>query len=170
MEAGSLWQRVEQNVEWIERRAYELATAETDRTRALDSKASQVLAVSALATSIAASALAPRLSDAPAYSAWLASGAALAVIVSAAASIWALFPRAFLSFTGEEMGNWPTGDFLTQRPRDVQGRVLNGWLEVILRARWNNSVKSRLVRLALTALWVALVLTTVTAGTMTLDG
>ena len=156
MEASRLWQLVERNVEWIERRAFEAANAETERTRALDQKASQVLAVSALATSIAASAL--------------ASAAGAAVLISAAASIWALFPRAFLSLTSEEMGHWATGDFLTQEPRDVQGRILNGWLEVILRARRNNSVKARLVRVALVALWVALVLTTVTAGTIVVNG
>ena len=54
--------------------------------------------------------------------------------------------------------------------RDVQGRILNGWLEVILVARRNNSLKSRLVRVALTSLWLALVLTAVAAGTITVDG
>lgn len=166
VEAGALWQRVETNVEWIERRAYELASSETDRTRALDGKASQVLAVAAVATSIAASALVPRLADAPAAAAWIAGGAGAAVISAAAAAVCALFPRAFLSFTVEEIGDWPTGDFLTQRPRDIHGRILNGWLEVVLRARRINSLKSHLVRAALASLGVALVLTTVAAGTM----
>ena len=167
MEAGALWRRVEQNVEWVERRAYELAVAETDRTRTLDGKASQVLAVSALATSIAASTLAPRLEGAPAGAAWLAAAAAGAVFLSAGASIWALFPRAFRSFTSEEIGSWPTGDFLTQRSRDVEGRVLNGWLGVIGQARAINSRKANLVRVALVSLGVALVLTAAAAGSMT---
>jgi hypothetical protein len=166
MEARAPWERVETNVEWIERRAYELASAETDRTRALDGKASQVLAVAAVATSIAASALVPRLEDAPPAAAWIAAGAGAAVIAAAAAAVCALFPRAFLSFTGEEIGDWPTGDFLSQRPRDVHGRILNGWLEVVLRARRINSLKSHLVRAALASLGLALILTTVAAGTM----
>lgn len=159
-----LWQRVETNVEWIEPRAQLLATGEADRTRALDAKANQVLAVAALATSIAATALAPRLEDAETAASITGLVAAASVLLAAVLSVWALFPRSFSSFATAELEEWPTGDFLSSRPRDVQGRVLNGWLRMIARARLLNERKARLVRAALVALVIALAFTTVTAG------
>lgn len=169
MAADELWQRVDVNVEWIERRAQELAIAETDRTRALDTKASQVLAVAAVATSIAASALGPRLATAPEVAVWFAVLAGLFVLTATATSVWALFPRAFLSFESDEIAQWPTGDFLTQRQRDIQGRFLNGWLEVVGRARRVNGRKATLVRTGLIALGLALACTAATAGTIASD-
>src|SRR5688572_15431948 len=102
MEPDELWERVEANVEWIERRAQELAAAETERTRAIDTKASQVLAVAAVATSIAASALAPRLAPAPSLATYAALVAGAAVMIAAVSAIWTLLPRAFLSFESDE--------------------------------------------------------------------
>jgi hypothetical protein len=170
VDAEDLWQRVETNVEWVERRAHEIAAHETDRTRALDAKASQVLAVSAVATSIAASALVPRLESAPRGAVWLAGIAAVSILVSAGTAVYALIPRAFLAFSAEEVEQWPTGDFLTQRARDVQGRILNGWLETVARARTVNARKAGMVRVALIALALALALTAATAGTITGNG
>lgn len=170
MNAEELWGRVETNVEWVERRAHEIAAEEADRTRALDAKASQVLAVSAVATSIAASVLVPRLSSAPDSAVWLAGFAAVSVLVSAGTAVYGLFPRAFLAFSAEEIEQWPTGDFLTQRSRDVQGRILNGWLETIARARTVNARKATMVRAALIALALALAFTTATAGTIAENG
>jgi hypothetical protein len=143
---------------------------EADRTRALDAKASQVLAVSAVATSIAASVLVPRLTSAPIGAVWLAGFAAVSILVSAGTAVYGLFPRAFLAFSAEEVEQWPTGDFLTQQPRDVQGRILNGWLETIARARTVNARKATMVRAALIALALALGFTTATAGTIAKDG
>jgi hypothetical protein len=170
VDPDDLWHRVEDNVEWIERRACEIAASETDRTRALDTKAGQVLAVSAVATSIAASALVPRLVSAPDPASWLAVLAAASILVSAGASVIALFPRAFLGFSADEVEQWPTGDFLTQRARDVRGRILNGWLETMARARTVNARKASLVRVALIALALALIFTTATAGTIASNG
>jgi dipeptide/tripeptide permease len=170
VDAEELWERVETNVEWVERRAHEIAAHETDRTRALDAKASQVLAVSAVATSIAASALVPRLGSAPRGAVWLAGFAAVSILVAAGTAVYALIPRAFLAFSADEVEQWPTGDFLTQRARDVQGRILNGWLETIARARTINARKATMVRAALIALALALALTAATAGTITDNG
>jgi hypothetical protein len=170
MNAEELWGRVETNVEWVERRAHEVAAEEADRTRALDAKASQVLAVAAVATSIAASVLVPRLASAPDGALWLAGLAAVSILTSAGTAVYALLPRAFLTFSAEEVEQWPTGDFLTQRPRDVQGRILNGWLETIARARTVNARKATMVRAALIALAIALAFTTATAGTIASNG
>lgn len=164
MEGSDLWQRVEANVEWIEVRAQQLAMAETDRTRALDMKANQVLAVAALATSIAASALAPRLNDGPQGASWVALLAGLSVVLAGGTAVAALFPRSFSSFSAADLEQWPTGDFLVQRPRDVQGFVLNGWLGMIGRARRLNDRKAQLIRVSLVSLAAALAFTAGTAG------
>lgn len=164
MEASELWERVAQNVEWVEVRAQQLAAAETDRTRALDVKANQVLAVSAVATSIAGSVLAPRLDQAPLAAGVLAVVAGVFVLVAAGSSVAALLPRSFSSFSTPELNQWPTGDFLTQAPRNVHGRVLNGWLAMIARARHLNDLKAQLVRVALLSLLGALLFTTAAAG------
>jgi hypothetical protein len=117
-----------------------------------------------VATSIAATTLAPRVGDAGTEARVLATLAGVSVVIAAASSVWALFPRSFSSFATAELEQWPTGDLLTGRPRDVQGRVLNGWLGMIFRARLLNDRKARLVRVALVALTSALLFTTVTAG------
>lgn len=164
VEAQELWQRIESNLEWVETRAQRIADAETDRSRALDAKASQVLAVAAVATSIAATALAPRLPAAPPGARILASVGGVNVLVTVGASVAALFPRSFPSFATPELEQWPTVDFLTRPPREVKGLLLNGWLGVIAQTRRRNRWKVQLVRLAVSALGLALCVTTAAAA------
>lgn len=144
---------------------WRVAAAETARTDALDRKASTLATFSSLLTSLTATFGFRFVETTDSVWALAASCLGLAVlVVSVALAVLALLPTEYLTLGTAYLRRLPTWAEIMKPPEQVRGETMRGLVEAVGRERRVNDRKTEIVRKALLALLLGLVLIAAEAG------
>lgn len=146
---------------------WHIVTRESDRTDALDRKASTLATFASLLTSLTAT-LGVRFLDqsAAVWALALFCAGLAALVLCVGLAVYALLPTEHLTLGADYLERFPTWSEVVKAPIQVRGETMRGLIAAIARERSINDGKAGIVRRAFLALLAGLLLIAAEAATL----